>query len=977
MNRPNARLQTYRSKRDFRLTPEPAPEAAARARKDGAPIFVVHKHDATRLHYDLRLEISGVLASWALPRGPSYDPGEKRLAVETEDHPLSYAGFEGHIPNDAYGGGDSLLWDRGTFDTVPPGQAEVQREKGRLLVELQGEKLKGRWHLIRTHLRGSGKKTQWLCFKAKDETAAPDYDVTEARPESVKSGQVKTRGPVKRGARKRAPEPAEEAPTGRTKHVAKGRKLAAPRTPEALLERVWPPMLARLSVPEEAGDATHVYEVKYDGFRAVAALRSGKLTFQSRRGNDLSARFPALAEALRGLDVHDVVLDGEIVALDPKGRSRFQLLQNQAGVEQRYVLFDVLWLDGEDLRQLPLEERRARLEKLLKGVKLPLQVSERVELPLGRALATAQRRGWEGLIAKRKGSPYVGTRSADWLKLKVLAGQEVVILGYLPIQNERAKTELGALLVGVHDEGGFRDIGKVGTGFSSKDRSALRQLLDKDRVSKPMAMDAEPRKGAVWVRPRHVAQVQFTEWTEDGRLRHPVYQGLRTDKRPVEVVREQPAPVARQARKREDEAKALPDAARRDVRPVREGTTGGQMRSTSKTKRAAGRDGSSPQRTPKRAATNTRHTPKRAATSPRLAVERDTPGSQRTPKDSGPRTRLAAVRDTPGSQRTPKRATADTRRAPARAATGTRRAPAALAARTAAVRGKNVEAETGEGRAKLTHGDRVLFPDSGLTKADVFAYYREVAPLMVPVLADRPISVQQWPAGIKAPGFFRHELSGIPDWVPTLSVRHEEKTLRHVNVKDEEPLLWLANQSALTLHMWLSRAPRLAQPDMLVLDLDPGKGGWADVVTVAMALREKLEAHGLRGYPKTSGKRGLHVVVPLAPGHTYARTQAFANRLVSELEVDLGDISTTQRSIDKRGGRLYLDAGQNARGKTVVAPYSLRAKDGAPFSAPVKWSEVTKQLDPARFNLKTFRKRLDSVGDLFAEAMKDRQTLPE
>jgi bifunctional non-homologous end joining protein LigD len=659
-------------------------------------------------------------------------------------------------------------------------------------------------------------------------------------------------------------------------------------TPEALLERVWPPMLARLSVPEEAGDATHVYEVKYDGFRAVAALVGGKLALQSRRGNDLAGRFPALAQALRSLGSHDVVLDGEIVALDPKGRSRFQLLQNPSGAEQRYVAFDVLWLDGEDLRALPLEERRARLERLLAGVAPPLRASERLDVPLARALATAQRRGWEGLIAKRRGSPYVGTRSNDWLKLKVVAGQEVVILGYLPIQNERAKTEIGALLVGVHDEQGFHDVGKVGTGFSAKDRRALRELLEKDRVSQPMAVDAKPRKGAVWVRPRHVAQVHFTEWTEDGRLRHPVYEGLRTDKKPLEVVREKPAPVARTAPRRDAEAE-LPEAVRKHVRPVREGTLGTRTR----------------------------------------------------------------------------------------ASTGARRAPTAMAARTAAGRSRDGAAvELAVGRAKLTHGDRVLFPDSGLTKADVFAYYREVAPLLVPVLADRPIAVQQWPAGIQAPGFFRHELSGIPDWVPTLRVRHEEKTLRHVNVKGEEPLLWLANQSALTLHMWLSRAPRLAQPDFLVLDLDPGRGGWSDVVTVALSLREKLEAYGLRGYPKTSGKRGLHVVVPLAPGHTYTRTQAFADRLVSELEADLGDIATTERAIRKRGGRLYLDAGQNTRGKTVVAPYSLRAKACAPFSAPVRWSEVTKKLDPSRFNLETLRERLDAVGDLFAEAMKDRQALP-
>ncbi|MCY1016852.1 non-homologous end-joining DNA ligase [Pyxidicoccus sp. MSG2] len=447
----------------------------------------------------------------------------------------------------------------------------------------------------------------------------------------------------------------------------------AVRTPEALLERVWPPMLARLSVPEAVSDTTHVYEVKYDGFRAVASLVGGKLAFHSRRGNDLSARFPALAEALRGLDVRDAVMDGEIVALDAKGRSRFQLLQNQAGVEQRYVIFDLLWLDGEDLRGLPLEERRARLEQLLKGVKPPLQLSERVEVSLTRALATAQRRGWEGLIAKRKGSAYVGTRSDDWLKLKVLAGQEVVILGYLPIQNERAKTEIGALLLGVHDEAGFHDVGKVGTGFSTKDRRSLRKLLDKDRVSQPMAADAEPRKGAVWVRPKHVAQVQFTEWTEDGRLRHPVYQGLRTDKQPVEVVRELPAPVARKARRAE--AGALPEAARNNVRPVREGT--------------AGREGTS----------------------------------------------VASLKAARAGARTTRAGTAGRQE---RATTGTRRAPTALAARTAAVHAKDVETETSVGRAKLTHGDRVIFPDSGLMKADVFAYYREVAPLLVPVLETAP-----------------------------------------------------------------------------------------------------------------------------------------------------------------------------------------------------------------------------------------------
>jgi bifunctional non-homologous end joining protein LigD len=826
-------LRTYRAKRDFQKTSEPAPGAEASRSPGEASVFVVHKHDATRLHYDLRLEIDGALASWALPKGPSFDPKTKRLAVETEDHPLAYAGFEGRIPEGEYGGGDSLLWDQGTYETVPPGQAHAQRKNGHLTVQLHGEKLKGRWHLIRT--KPHGKKAQWLCFKAMDGEANPDYDVTAEHPESVKSGRRVTRGPRRKAARQQGALPVEQ-----------------------LLQRVWPPMLAQLSVPAQADDATHLYEVKYDGFRALAALSSGTLALHSRNGNDLSSRFSPLAEALRTLRVTEAVLDGEIVALDAEGRSRFQLLQQGSGAEQRFVAFDLLWLDGEDLRQRPLEARRELLEQLLSGVKPPLQLSERLGMPGDKALAEARRRGWEGIIAKRRDSAYVGARSSDWLKLKVQAGQEAVILGYLPIKNERAQEEIGALLVGVHGPDGYHDVGKVGTGFTSEARRELRALLDRQRVQAPAAVDAKPRAGAIWVKPKYVAQLHFTEWTADGRLRHPVFQGLRTDKKPHEVVRE---------------------------------------------------------------------TPK---------------GSQ--------------------SRRT--------------RASGSRRAPPAAAARTTRAPPVKAAPAEAEGLARLTHGDRVLFPEEGFTKQDVFEYYRQAAPVLLPVLANRPLAVQQWPAGIQAPGFFRHELSGMPGWLPTMRVKHEEKTLRHVNVQDPEALLWLANQSALTLHIWSSHAPKLTQPDWVVFDLDPGKGGWEDLLTVARALRGKLEAAGLESLPKTSGKRGLHVLVPLAPGHTYAQTQRFSERIAAGLEAELGAIATTERSISKRRGRLYLDVGQNARGKTVVAPYSLRAIGGAPFSAPLKWSEVTRKLDPLRFNLKTLAKRLEAVGDLFSQALQGKQSLP-
>ncbi|KFE71418.1 DNA ligase D [Hyalangium minutum] len=859
-------LQTYRAKRDFQKTPEPSPDVSLKKRGAEA-LFVVHKHDATRMHYDLRLEIDGALASWAIPKGPSYDPKQKRLAVETEDHPMSYARFEGRIPDEEYGGGDSLLWDEGTYETVPPGKAYEQREKGHLVVDLHGDKLQGRWHLIRT--RGNGRKNQWLCFKSIDGQEKPDYDVVAERPESVKSGRRETRGPVRKSALERVHPPAE-----------------------TILQRVWPPMLAKLSTPEEASDATHVFEIKYDGFRAIASLSGSGLVFKSRNGNDLSGRFPTVAEALRRLRVPEAVIDGEVVALDKKGRSSFQLLQNQSGGELRFVAFDLLWLDGHDLRDKPLEARRELLESLFSGVKPPLQLAERMNMPMERALKEAQRHGWEGLIAKRKGSAYVGSRSGQWLKLKVIAGQEVVILGFLPIKNEHSAKEIGALLVGVNGPDGYRDVGKVGTGFDTKMRHQLRELLEKIRVDKPVAVDAKKRPGAVWVRPKYVAQVHFTEWTDDGRLRHPVFQGLRTDKKPEEVIRERPSPTARsKARTAEPE-------------PV-----------------------------------ETAPVPRTRAATKRTATKRTA-------------TKRAATRNT-----------------------GTRRAPGALAARTAKLpRQEGAPAKTS--LARLTSGDRVLYPKGGYTKEDVFEFYRQVAPLMLPVLADRPISVQQWPAGILAPGFFKHELSGKPDWVPTLRVKHLNRTIDHVNAKTPDALLWLANQSALTMHMWSSHAPTLTSPDWVLFDLDPGKGTWEDLIRVATAMRKKLESLGLESFPKTSGKRGLHVLVPLRAGYTHEQAMRFANDIANQLALELKDIATTERAINKRGGRLYLDAGQNGRGKTVVAPYSLRAVEAASFSAPLQWSEVTRRLDPSRFNIQTVRKRLDAVGDLFAPVLTTKQKLP-
>ncbi|WP_052519722.1 DNA ligase D [Archangium violaceum] len=857
-----ARLKTYRAKRDFSLTSEPAPEVPA-PRGGGGSIFVVHKHDATRLHYDLRLEIDGVLVSWAIPKGPSYDPADKRLAVQTEDHPLAYATFEGRIPEGAYGAGDSLLWEEGTFDTVPPGQASEQLARGRLHVVLHGHKLEGGWHLIRT--RPVGKKARWLCFKAKDGTEHPGYDVTVEYPESVKSGQSATRGPARRTRRTAAP----RAPAKPVRASRPSRTKGRARTPEALLGEVWPPMLATLAQVDATADADWRFEVKYDGFRAIAALQGGRIALQSRNGNDLSPRFPAIFRALETLGGHEAVVDGELIALDPKGRSRFQLLGK--GVDERYVIFDVLWLDGEDVRALPLEERRARLEKLLEGVKPPLEIAEQVKGSAKQSLARARRRGLEGVMAKRVGSPYTPGRGADWLKLKVQANQEVAIVGFTPMANERP--ELGSLLVAVREGNTWHYAGKVGTGYSTKVRRELRTLLARDVVKKspvkdaPYVRDALHNEEAFWVKPRFVAQVAFTEWTEDGRLRHPSFQGLRNDKRPEECVREKP---------RGTPVRATRGPHRRTGTKVRQKVRQG--------KRAAGR----------------------------TAVARKQ--STRTPRPVAP--------------------------------------------------------------VVLTHGERVLFPETGFTKADVFAWFRDVAPLMVPALAGRPLALQQWPRGVDAPGFFRQGVQGTPDWLTTVVIHHEARTLPHVVVDRPESLLWLANQSALTLHIWSSRVGHLKEPDWVVFDLDPGEGAFGDLIQLATSLRRYLEELELTSVPKTSGKRGLHVLVPLAPGHTYEQVGAFATRAFEALAAEYPRLATVERSKERRQGRLYLDAGQNAWGKTVVAPYSLRALPHAPVSTPLAWSEVTPKLDPTRFTLDSVRRRLDKVGDLFAPALGGGQTLP-
>jgi bifunctional non-homologous end joining protein LigD len=599
--------------------------------------------------------------------------------------------------------------------------------------------------------------------------------------------------------------------------------------PKQLLKKLFPPMLATLADGPPRDGKNWWYELKYDGFRAVVAIVDGEVAMLSRNELDLAPRFPRTFETLHKLKAKELVLDGEIVVLDEKGAPRFQLLQQGSGKE-RMVIFDVLWLDGEDLRKRPYEVRR----RILKKLKPPagITIAQTLDMTGEEALAHAAEGGWEGIIAKRRGSSYENRRSKDWLKVKAIHQQELVIVGWQP--STASDRDIGSLHLAFFDEKGeLRYAGKVGTGFSAKLRGTLREQLAKDEIDKPIVKDAPRVKTAHWVKPRLVAQVSFTEWTSDNRLRHPSFLGLRDDK----------------------------SATAKDV-----------------------------------------------------------------------------VRETP-------------------------------------------EKVVAESRVTLSNPDRLLYPRDGITKADVAAYYEAVAEPMLRALADRPLTLEHWNQGIDKPSWFHQNLGKeAADWLTVINTptrTTKRGTVKHLVVDSVDALRWLAQMSVLTVHMWSSRGESLEQPDWILFDLDPAKGkGIEQAIEAAIVMRKLLENLELPSVPKTSGKRGIHVFVPLAPGSTHEEVADFACSIAAAVSARVPGM-TVERSLSKRRGRLYLDCMQNGYGKTVVAPYSPRAIDGAPVSAPLQWSEITKKLDPKKYNIRTMPGRLAKVGDLFAAIFENQAKLPK
>jgi bifunctional non-homologous end joining protein LigD len=548
-------LREYRRKRDFKATPEPAGTSSKPARAGtGTRAYVIQKHAASRLHYDFRLELDGTLKSWAVPKGPSLDPGDKRLAMHVEDHPLEYGDFEGTIPKGEYGGGTVLVWDRGTWE--PIGDPRKGYREGNLKFILKGEKLRGAWVLVRIRGRQQGDEGRsWLLIKERDGEArsGPAARIVDREPKSAATGRTldevtAAKDRVWHSKKNRR----ESAPAASREPMAAGaapRRLPdVPGARPAALPKFVPPELATLVDQAPSGEGW-LHEMKYDGYRILARIDHGRVTLLSRNGRDWTDKFPAITEVAGGLPVERAMLDGEVAVLLPEGTTSFQALQNfLSGAHSDrlvYMVFDLLHLNGQDLTAARLEDRKSALAAVLESAgdtAGPVRYSDHV---VGHGLdffAQACRLGLEGIISKRRGAPYRGTRTREWLKVKCVKRQEIVIGGYT--DPEGSRVGLGALLGGVHEDGRLVYVGKIGTGFSDKTlRDLKKRLVSLEQETCPFTTRPVGVGRPHWIKPRLVAEVAFSEWTDDGRMRHPAFLGLRTDKPAASVVREIPTPV--------------------------------------------------------------------------------------------------------------------------------------------------------------------------------------------------------------------------------------------------------------------------------------------------------------------------------------------------------------------------------------------------------------------------------------------------
>ncbi|MBA3343399.1 MAG: DNA ligase D [Gemmatimonadaceae bacterium] len=835
-------LSTYRAKR----SPDSSPEPVGTVSPVPGNLFVVHKHAARQLHFDLRLEMDGVLRSWAVPRGPSYDQADKRLAVKVEDHPLEYGDFEGVIPAGNYGAGGVIVWDRGEW--VPLEDWREGLEKGKLLFELKGYKLHGKWTLVKIKKA----EKEWLLIKERDSFMKSPGDVFPE--ESVLSGL--TVEEVKAGV-----VPSAQL---RSKIEASGavRSRVDPRKVEAMHAE---------SVDEAFTRDGWVFELKLDGYRLIASKSGGEALLLTRNGNDYTAVFPEIARAVKALPVDECIIDGEVVVTDARGLPSFAMLQRRGALSSpidikraavelpaTFFAFDLLAFQDLDLRGLPLLQRKQFLVDVVPSLG-PFRALDHIEREGEAFLKQVIAMGLEGIIAKKADAPYRKGRSAQWLKIKGEKTGDFVIVGFTAPKRSRA--HIGALQLADYVNGALVYAGRAGTGFNDALLAEIKTMLDPIvRRDPPCAgpatapgVDPLPSERipeistTTWVDPVHVCEVRFREWTPDGLLRHPAFLRLREDKRPHECERQGWHSVASEP----------------------------------------------PPQSP--------------------TESTDGVATSVTSHDPPPPPPKAAVQKT----------------------------------------------------IAFSNPGKIYWPAEGYTKGDMIEYYRAVSRWLLPYLKNRPVVLTRFPDGIEGKSFYQKDAPEFaPDWMRTVPIWSEEtqRDIRYFVCDDEESILYIANSGSIPLHIWASRVGSLELPDWCVIDLDPKEAPFSDVIRVAQVLHRICDSAGLPNYVKTTGKTGLHILLPLGRQFTYEQSRVIGELLARLVIRELGDIATITRHVTKRGDKVYIDYLQNRHGQTIVAPFSVRPLPGATVSMPLTWDEVNDSLDPRAYTIRSAIERLEGLG---------------
>jgi bifunctional non-homologous end joining protein LigD len=837
-------LTAYKKKRSFNKTKEP--QGGKSTRKELR--FVIQKHDASHLHYDFRLEMEGVLKSWAVPKGPSTNPEDKRLAMMVEDHPYDYRNFEGIIPKGEYGGGTVIVWDEGTYEPIEQVDGISAQEKhllkqlkaGSLKIVLHGKKVKGEYALVKTNWKG---ENSWLLIKHDDKYASAS-DILK-KDKSVLS--KKTIAQVEKTSHTIYGEEKKAVP----------KDIGAPKTP--FYEKLKPSLATLVNKPIDSPD--WLYEIKWDGYRAIAFMNKKTRLLKSRNDKSFDEKFYPIFKAITDWNVN-AIIDGEIVVVNEKGMANFGALQNwrsEADGELLYYVFDILWYNGYNLKDLTLVERRAILAQLIPENSL-IRLSKDFDTSGTEFLAAAKKMGLEGIMAKRKDSVYeVDRRTANWLKIKSNKRQEVVIGGYT--KNDDTSKPFSALLVGVYEKGKFIYTGKIGTGFNIKTQKEMLALFEPLIIDKPPFNDEPdinkpsrfrpnpPHATATWLKPKLICEVSYTEMTSDNVMRHPSFEGMREDKKADEVVLEK----------------------EKDVKQVIEKTYFEPVK-----------------------------------------------GSKR-------KTLLNPTDET----------------------------------QVRKVNGHEL---------KFTNLSKIYWPIEKITKRQLINYYYQVAPYMLPYLKNRPQSLNRHPGGINGPSFYQKDVTGkVPDWMDTYLYHTEDSDEdKHFLLgNNEATLLYMAGLGCIEINPWSSTIKKPDHPTWCIIDLDPDKNSFDQVIEAARVTKQILDDMDVPSFCKTSGSTGLHIYIPMGAKYTYEQSKEFARIIVTLVHRELPKYTSLERTVKDRKGKMYLDFLQNRASATIAAPYSVRPKPGATVSMPLAWDEVKSGLKMKDFTIFNALERIESVGDLF------------